>query len=186
MIMNRRDFITSSSIVVVGISTGLLSREVASASYPARKDILLNVKRNGRLISLDLPLSGKVSTVEVRLFSNANNYIFEYDDVSPYAPKADNEQTREVWIPEYEARAEARRQSSREQRFPVVDLVLKKGMEAVIEINLKEQGENNFNGYGTNPITKEIRIPEEQVEHWGNTLILDPKTNSIQKISAQI
>ena len=168
-------------MVVAGVSTGLLSHAIAFASLPATEDTLLNVKRNGRLISLDLPVSGKASTVEVRLFSNANDYIFEYDDVSPHAPKADNEQTRDVWMPGYEARAEARRRSSREQRFPVVDLVLKQGMEAVIEMNVNEPGEYSFNGGGTKPITKEIRIPDEQVEHWGNSLILNPKSNSIRK-----
>jgi hypothetical protein len=178
--MNRRDFIRSSSMVAAGASTGLLSRAVASASFPAKKDTLLKVKRIGRLISLDCPLSGKVSSVEVRILSNANNTIFEYDDISPHAPKVDNEHTRGVWMPSYDKSTEARRRSSREQRFPVVDLVLKQGMEAVIVMNVNEPGEYSFNDYGTKPVSKEIRIPGEQLEHWGNRLYLNPKTNSIQ------
>ncbi len=166
-------------MAVAGVSTGLLSR-AASASFPAKKESLLKVKRNGRLISLDCPLSDKVSTVEVRILSNANHTIFEYDDISPHAPNVDNEQTRGVWMTSYDKSTEARIRSSREQRFPVVDLALKQGMEAVLVMNVNEPGEYSFNNYGTKPVTQEIRFPDEQVEHWGNSLKLNPKTNSIQ------
>ncbi len=75
----------------------------------------------------------------------------------------------------------ARKQSSREQRFPVVDLVVKEGMEAVIEFDLKEVGKYSFNKNPLKPISEEIRIPEDQLEYWANSLVLDPKTNSIER-----
>ncbi len=177
---SRRNFIKQSAAATAGLTFGMSALE---AAHLVEKSKNSNIKwdRNGRSISIQLPYSGDLSEVEVRLFSNANDYIFEYDDVSPYAPKEDNEQTRGVWTPDYEDKAVARRKSDREQRFPVVDLVLQQGMEAVIEIDQKEKGEYNFNGYRTRPISKEIRIPDEQVEHWGNSLILEPKSNSIRK-----
>jgi hypothetical protein len=176
----RRTFLRDTAAATAGLSLGVSSLSTACTGGGIGGSSSIKLKRDGRSISISLPSPGNVPEVEVRLLSDANNYIFEYDDVSPHAPKADNEQTREVWLPDYDARAEARRQSSREQRFPVVDVVLKRGMEAVIEIDLNGPGEYNLNGHGMNPITKEIRIPDGQVEHWGNSLILNPKSNSIQ------
>ena len=60
----------------------------------------------------------------------------------------------------------------------MVDLLLKQDTEAVKEIELKEPGEYNLKDYGTNPIIKEIVIPDEQIEYWGNILTLIP--NQIQ------
>jgi len=173
-------------MVVAGVSTGLLSHAGASASFPATKDTLPNVKRNGRLISLDLPLSGKVSNVEVRILSAANNSIIEYSDVSPFAPQSRRAQTGEVFDPDWGKKEEMDRQSNRELRFPVVDVVVKQGMEAVIEIDLHGPGKYCFNGNfrpQMHPITNEVRIPADQVEHWENALLLDPKSNAIQSFS---
>jgi len=175
----RRNLLKNTATATAGLSLGISSLHTSCTGGRTGDPIDIEVKRDGRSISIHLPAPDDVIEVEVRILSEANNYIFEYDDVSPHAPKADNEQTREVWTPDYAARAESRRRSSREQRFPVVDLVLKQGMEAVIEIDMNEPGEYNFNGHGSTPIAKEIRIPDEHVEHWGNTLILDPKSNSI-------
>lgn len=83
-------------------------------------------------------------------------------------------------MPSYDESTEARMRSSRERRFPVVDLALKQGMEAVLVMNVNEPGDYSFNDHGAKPVTKEIRFPDGQVEHWGNSLILNPKTNSIQ------
>ena len=184
--MDRRDFIKSSSIAVAGVSTGLLSYATASASAPVEKDKLLNVNRNGRVISLDLLVPDKVSTVEVRIFSNANNSIIEYSDVSPYAPQSKRAQTGEVFDPDWQKKEDIDRQANRELRFPVVDVAMAPGMEALIEFDMKEPGEYCFNGNfypEMKAITKEIRIPADRVEHWENALLLDPKTNAIQRFS---
>ena len=184
---SRRNFIKRSTAATAGLTFGMSALEAAHL-VEGRNKRNIKWKRNGRLISLNLPYSGDLSSVEVRLFSKANDFIFEYDDVSPYAPKVNNEQTRDVWMPGYDEQAEIRKQSSREQRFPVVDLALNKGMEVVIEFNVKEPGEYNFNENGYRSITEEVRLPKEQVEHWGNSLYLDPKTNSIQHfyLSSQV
>ena len=172
---------TKTAAATAGLSFGISALEASGVGGKNGVTNTIQLKRNGRTISINLPLPGNVPVVEVRFFSNANNYIFEYDDISPYAPTVDNEQTRAVWMASFDKSSASRRKSSREQRFPVVDLVLKPDMEALIAINLKEPGEYSFNGHGTKPITKEIRIPDERVEHWGNSLILNPKSNSIRK-----
>ena len=119
----------------------------------------LNILRNGRTISFHMPLSSTVKTVEVRLFSKANDYIFEYDDESPYAPKVENEQTKAIWMAGFDEAAAARKTSSREQRFPVVDIILKPGMDAVVEMDLQEEGAYEFNEHESKTLTEEIYIP---------------------------
>ena len=176
---SRRQFIQQTAGAAAGLSlVGSSFNTACSSGNPGSRGIELT--RAGRSISVRLTSLPDVAEVEVRIASGANHYIFEYDDVSPHAPKADNEQTRAVWTPDYEESAEARRRSTREQRFPVVDVALQRGMEAVIDIAMVEPGEYSFNGGGSHPIGEEIRIPAKQVEHWGNSLILDPKSNSIQ------
>jgi len=176
---SRRRFLAQTAAAAPGatLASSLLSTACGGSSDGTRD---LQVERVGRSISIRLSLPAGASRVEVRILSRANDYIFEYDDVSPYAPKVDNEQTREVWTPDYEAAAEARRNSSREQRFPVVDVVLQRGMETVVEMDLNEPGEYRLNGREANPVDREIRIPDGQVEHWGNRLVIDPKSNTIQ------
>lgn len=176
---SRRKFIKKSAVATAGLSLEVFGLG-ACASGSLEGNDRIKFTRNGRSISFTLDLPENRSKVEVRLFSHANTYIFEYDDVSPHAPEVENEQTRDVWMPGYDELADARKQSSREQRFPVVDLAIKQGMEAVIEMDLKEPGEYNFNDYGAKPISNEIRVPFEQLEHWGNSLVLHPKTNSIR------
>ena len=178
---SRRSFLTKTVAATAGLSLGGGTLNAARNKEEVGVPNAIQLTKKGRSISFHLPLPGSIPAVEVRLFSNANNYIFEYDDVSPHTPKVDNEQTRGVWMLSFDASTEARKKSSREQRFPVMDIALKSGLEVVIEMNLNKPGQYSFNDYGTKPIAKEIRIPDEHVEHWGNSLILDPKSNSIQK-----
>lgn len=177
---SRRSFLKKSAAATAGFSLGLTTLSAACRSKVLGGKGAIEVIRNGRSLSFKLPLTDDVSEVEFRLFSKANEYIFEYDDVSPHAPKVKNEQTKDVWMAGFDEAAENRRNSTREQRFPVVDLAIRPGMEAVIEIDVKEQGEYNINDTGAKPVAEQIHVPYEQVEHWGNSLILDPKTNSIR------
>lgn len=177
---SRRSFIKQSVTATAGLSFGVFNLGACSRGSLGGNDSI-NYTRNGRLISFILPLDVKLSEVEVRLFSNANNYIFEYDDESPHAPKVEHEQTKAVWMADFDEATAARKKSSKEQRFPVVDIMLKPDMEAVIEMDLKESGIYDFNEHGSNAITEEIRIPNDQLDHWGNSMILDPKSNSIKR-----
>ncbi len=176
---SRRIFIKKTVKASAGVTFGISTLNVANISRGIDDKHSIKYKRIGRTISFTLPIENKVSTIEVRLNSNANKYIFEYDDVSPYAPKVQNEQTKDVWMPGYDEQADLRRSSSIEKRFPVVDIVVKPNMEAVLDFDLVVPGKFNFNGDGLKILTKEIRISGNQVDHWANTLILDPNTNSI-------
>ena len=176
----RRDFLTTATAVTAGLPLAVATFDTAVADESQATSGGIDLKKHGRSLSIELAVPQTVRAVEVRIFSQANENIFEYDDISPYAPTVDNEQTRGVWTVEYDQKAKARRQSDREQRFPVVDVVLQRAMEAVIEIDLKGPGKYGFNDLGSQPIAKEIRIPYEQVEYWGNRLSLNPKTNSIE------
>lgn len=178
---SRRSFIKKSAAATAGLSFGISSLNAARLGELIRDNAHINWNRKGRKVSFKLSVWDTISEVEVRLFSNANNYIFEYDDESPFAPKVENEQTKAVWMADFDAAALERKKSSREQRFPVVDLMLKPDMEAVIEMDLKEQGIYDFNEHGSNAISDEIRIPHDQLDHWGNSMILDPKSNSIKR-----
>lgn len=180
-IESRRHFIKKSAAATAGLTFGLSSLNAARLGELIRDNAHINWRRKGRKVSFKLPIPDDVSEVEVRLFSKANNYIFEYDDKSPYAPKVENEQTKAVWMADFDAAALERRKSSREQRFPVVDIMLKPDMEAVIEMDLKEPGTYNFNEHGSMAISEEIRIPYDQLDHWGNSMILDPKSNAINR-----
>jgi|GEM_PF-1196104 len=176
---SRRHFIKKSAVATAGLSLGISTLSVACRDKVLGGENTFKVIRNGRSLSFKLPVNLDVSQVEVRLFSKANEYIFEYDDVSPNAPKVQNEQTKDVWMAGFDEQADIRRNSGREQRFPTVDIAMNPDMEAIIEMNVKEQGIYDFNDTGENPVAAEIRIPYEKVEYWGNSLILDPKTNSI-------
>jgi hypothetical protein len=179
---SRRSFLTKTAAATAGLTFGI------SALNSCRFDRAfgmnkIRVARNGRSISIELPLSGKLSEVEVRLFSNANHSIFEYSDVSPYAPKTEHTQTGVVFDPKWGKKEEFDRLANRELRFPVVDVFVKQGMEAVIEIDKEGSGEYCFNGNfrpHMKAIDSEIRIPSHQVEHWENAVLLDPKSNSIK------
>ncbi len=178
---SRRSFIRKSAVTTAGLTFGLSGLNAARLGELIRENANINWSRKGRNVSFKLAIPADISEVEVRLFSNANNYIFEYDDESPFAPKVENEQTKAVWMTSFDEAAIARKKSSREQRFPVVDIMLKSDMEAVIEMDFKEEGIYNFNGQGKKALSKEIRIPNNQLDHWANSMILDPKSNSIER-----
>ena len=143
----------------------------------------LTVNRSGRLISINVPVSAGVASVEVRLYSDANRTIFEYSDVSPHTPSSPRSQAAQVFDVEWARQEEAKRQSGKDLRFPVVDIVVKPGMEGVIEIDHQQPGEYSFNGNfrpEMHPIAQEVRIAADLLEHWENAVLLDPKTNVIQ------
>ena len=179
--MDRRIFIKYSGATIVGVSTGLLSF-AACDSNSGGKVKSLKVNQNGRLISISRPVSGNLTEVEVCIFSDANQRIFEYSDVSPFAPQAERAQTGEVFDPDWGKKEERDRLANRELRFPVVDIVVEKEMEAVVEIDLQGSGEYCFNGNfypEMKKISEEIRVQSTRIEHWENALLLDPKSNAI-------
>ncbi|RED94667.1 twin-arginine translocation signal domain-containing protein [Marinoscillum furvescens] len=184
---SRRNFLKKTAIATAGFSVG-----ITTLSTACRQKVLggksFEVLRNGRTLSFQLPIEKDLSHIEVRLFSKANEYIFEYDDVSPHAPDVENEQTKDVWMPGFDEAAEARRKSSQEQRFPVVDLAIKPDMSAVIEMDIQEPGTYRINDQDIKPLTDQIRIPYQKVDHWANSFYIDPKTNSIKHfyLAAQI
>ena len=184
----RRDFLTTATAVTAGLPLAAVAFNTAVADERDGTSSGILLTKHGRSISIKLAVPENLHAVEVRLYSHANDNIFEYDDISPHAPKVDNEQTRGVWTVEYDEKQKARRQSSREQRFPVVDFVLQKDMEAVVDIDMQGPGKYGFNDMGSQAIAKEIRIPGQQLEYWGNRLSLDPKTNSIKRfyLSARV
>lgn len=175
---SRRKFIKQSVTATACVSLGI--PELSACSVWFRKRDGIHFTRNGRMISFTLDLERK-SKVEIRLFSRANNYIFEYDDISPYAPNMEHEHTKAVWMADFDKATFERRKSSRELRFPVIDILLKKDMVAVVEMDLKEAGTYEFNEHGSNPLSEEIRIPYDQLDHWANSMQLNPKTNSIKQ-----
>ncbi len=178
---SRRRFIKKSSAVAAGLAFGLSQLNAARLGELIKENVPINWRRKGRKVAFKLSIPATISNVEVRLYSNANNYIFEYDDVSPHAPRVVNEQTKAVWMADFDEATKARKKSSREQRFPVVDVALKPDMSAVIEMDVKEPGVYNINDHGLASVTNVIRIPYMRLEHWGNSLVLDPKSNSIKR-----
>lgn len=179
---SRRRFIVKAATAATGLSFGMSALPSChfERNFGANK---IKVNRSGRLLVIELPVSEEITRVEIRLFSAANNKIIEYSDVSPFAPQAESAQTGEVFDPDWGKKEEKDRQANRELRFPVVDLVVSQGMEAVFEIDQSGAGEYCFNGNfypEMQEIDKEIHIPFHKVEHWENALLLDPKSNSIR------
>ena len=177
----RRHFLATATAATAGLSFGVAVSNAAAVQGNQNDADGISLKQDGRSISMDLAVPNNPRAVEVRIYSHANDNIFEYDDISPHVPKVDNEQTRGVWTVEYDQKAKARMQSSREQLFPVVDIVLQRDMEAVIKVDVQGPGKYGFNDLGSQPIAEEIRIPREQVEYWGNRLSLNPKNNTIKQ-----
>ncbi|MDQ8182917.1 hypothetical protein [Pelagicoccus sp. SDUM812005] len=174
---SRRNFLKKTVAASAGLSftmTGIGTANAKGRSGALRWD------RKGRRITVRMPAPSSVSTVEIRIHSSANDYIWEYSDISPDAPKVDHEQTRGVWMESFDKGIEELMNSSQEERFPTVDFVIQPRMEAVFEMKLKEAGEYEFNANGRKPLTEQIRIPDEQVGHWGNRFVQDPKTNKIE------
>lgn len=144
---------------------------------------VLKVERDGRKIGVSVEGSNEAKHLEVRLHSDANNAIIEYSDVSPHAPTSPRSQAAIVFDPEWAKREEAKRQSDKDLRFPVVDVVVTPEMEGVLKINCHEAGEYSFNGNfrpETHPVEPEIRVPADLLEHWENSVLLDPKSNTIE------
>lgn len=176
---SRRRFVKRTAAAAAGVSIGVPLLGTGCAGDGTATSGGITVVRAGRRISVSSSLPDETA-VEVRIHSAANEFIFEYDDISPHAPTSDHEETKDVWVPGYEDAAEARRQSSREQRFPVVDVELQHAMEAVIELESNAPGAYSFNGNDIESVDGKIRIPSDDVEHWANRFILDPKSNPIQ------
>jgi len=145
----------------------------------------LTVYQEGPRIGVSMRLAGDRNQVEVRLYGDANERVFEYSDVSPYAPQARRSQTGAVFDPDWGKREALDRQSDRELRFPVVDIRPREGMQLVLEMNVVESGSYCWNGGfwpETHSLTEVIRIPYEHVELWENALQIFPKTNTIRSV----
>ncbi|WP_406683260.1 twin-arginine translocation signal domain-containing protein [Seonamhaeicola sp. MEBiC1930] len=176
---SRRGFIKKSAIATAGVSLGVSTLGLSCRDNLETIDTF-KVIRNGRSYSFSLPIGHELHHVMVRVYSRVNDYIFEYDDESPYVPKDKNEQTQAVWMTDFDEATVARKKSNKDQRFPVVDIMLKQDMEAVIEMDLKDHGIYDFNETGSNTLIEEIRIPSSQLDHWANSMILSPKSNAIK------
>lgn len=145
----------------------------------------LTAHQDGTRIGVSMRPEGDRQQVEVRLYSDANERVFEYSDISPYAPGARNAQTGAVFDPDWGKREALDRQSDRELRFPVVDIRPREGMQLVLEMNVVESGSYCWNGGfwpETRDLIKEIRVPFERVELWENALQIYPKTNAIERV----
>jgi len=145
----------------------------------------LTVRQDGERLLANMRVEGGRTKVEIRLYSEANERVFEYSDVSPHAPQARSAQTGEVFDPDWGKREAQDRQSDRELRFPVVDIRPQEEMQLVLEMDLQEPGAYCWNGGfwpETRELTEVIRVPWERVELWENALQVYPKTNAIGRV----
>ncbi|WP_437372239.1 hypothetical protein [Maribacter litoralis] len=181
---NRRGFIKKSALAAIGLTLPFSDLKAFQVNSISGIESKVKIVRNGRIISLSMPIPQNISNVEIRLHSIANKSIFEYSDVSPYAPSAEDMQTGAVFDPEWQKIEEENIKANKELYFPVVDLVLEHDMEAVVEMDIKEEGTFCFNGNfwpERKIIESKIRIPSNKVEQWDNAILLEPKSNSISK-----
>jgi hypothetical protein len=143
----------------------------------------ITVIRNGREISVELPVSDSISEVEIYLSSDANASIFEYSDVCPYAPDSPRSQAAEVFDPAWAEQEEKKRLANKDLFFPVVDIEVQADMEGVLEINYSTDGTAAINGNFCPvnvPVSDVMYVPADILEHWDNSVLLDPNENSIR------
>lgn len=142
--------------------------------------------QNGRDISIELPVSDSIKTVEVVLSSDANCYIFEYSDVSPITPGNPRDNSEAVMGTEFAERQEERRHINKGVYFPVVDIAVQDNMQGVLKINKVTEGQVAVNGNfhpESIPVSDVMYIPSDRLEHWGNGVFMDSNDNTIESFS---
>lgn len=164
-----------SSFLIVLITLTLYSTigENAYASINGKVEVdgsqkpttILNVQTAGRHLAVTAELPETIQEVEIRIESDRNKTVTKFYDVSPHHPGRENlkqrysDVDRNVW-------------------YPVVDVVLEPGMEAVAQFNGGPAiyTINSMFYKEEEPFTSEIVIPSNKLEYWENGLFVLPST----------
>ncbi|MDQ8182919.1 hypothetical protein [Pelagicoccus sp. SDUM812005] len=143
----------------------------------------LGFSRMGRSFLIEHPVSADIEEVEVRIVSRANDTIAEYDEVALYEWGARAPHSGMAFDAQRGMKHQLDAGSQRKVQVLVVDVAIVEGMEAVLAFDVEEPGGYCINGDRwriVDPNQIEARIPASEIEHWGNALVLNPQSNSIQ------
>jgi hypothetical protein len=131
----------------------------------------LNLSISESTLHVQLSLPKDVKQVELQLESSRNQPITRFSTISPYDPDSISRRAKynrtdhDIW-------------------FPVLDVVLEKGMEGVCIFKGHPEGTYTFGGPYYNdekPIEKQIILPNSRLEPWENSLQVSSKAIEIEQ-----
>ncbi len=135
-----------------------------SVAQQPRDVTTLTVDKIQRSLVIGFSLSEDVAQVELRIYSDRNQTISKASDISPHDP-------------EPQLRREKIKEACHDFWYPVVDLETEVGLEGVVQFAPGKPGTCLVNGpfWKTKlPLDRQIVIPNVQLEHWENSLGIEP------------
>jgi hypothetical protein len=155
--------------IILLLAAGLLLPWSGPMHVPAAQPaVKLDVRKAGRHLAIDAQLPPGIDQIELRIESERNGAISRYYDVSPHHPDRDE-------------LLERNRDRDRNEWYPVVDVALEPGMEAVARFDGPADGGfytiNAMYHRDRIPFAPEIVIPPRLLEYWENALFVLPSTD---------
>ncbi len=130
------------------------------------------LKKDECRLQLRAVLPGEVRQIEVHMISNRNRNVSTLSEVSPHAPQP--HKLKDVpFIPNSQLLGACQ---TRELWFPVVDVALEDGMEAVAVFQNRDSVYcvNGMRYREIKPHGERIVIPAAQLEYWENSILIEP------------
>jgi hypothetical protein len=164
---------TKTLVVLIVFLSGFFSAHSqdlnAAADFSNAK---LNLAKQGKQIIVDVHIPRGITEFELRIESDRNYPVSSAREISSTNPNP-------------EASESEFQQSSLDIRYPVVDIVLEPGMDAVCVFGQEPKGDYIFGGpffRESLPLKKEIVLPAHKLEYWENSLMMDYTAPKIEKI----
>jgi hypothetical protein len=162
-------------IVVVCVCSLMSILSVYSKELQRGEDVKnarLELTKQGKQITVDAYIPRGITEFELRIESDRNNPVSSARDIN-------------TTDPDPVARAEGFERSPLDVRYPVVDIVLETGMDAVCIFEEEPEGDYIFGGpffRESLPLKKKIVLPAHKLEYWENSLMLDHRTPKIERV----
>jgi hypothetical protein len=136
-------------------------------SVAVEGELAVNIEVSDTTMSIRAKLPEATKALVLTFHSDRNDKIARFTDVSPHNPKP--ERTSFDW----------------ELWYPVVDIMPTPGLEGVLSFDLASDGVFSFNGkfHPRQALVSEAVIPANQLEHWANELVIEPKDNAVADFS---
>ena len=147
-----------------------VSQHQGPYTYKAEK-ARLELFKKGRTVRVEAYIPRGITEFEIRIESDRNRPITRTSTISPY--DVDSVYRKERYA-----------NSEKEIWYPVVDVKLEQGMEAVCVFQGNPKGTYVFGSpyyREENTLSKEIILPANQLEYWGNSLMVDSRAHEIER-----
>lgn len=148
----------------------------------------LNVNQNKNEVLIQMQLPDSIREVEICIFSDANNSVIEYCDVSKYAPGDNFTQAKQIFDASWAEQEEKKRLVDKNLYFPVLDIEVQNNMEGFLQVKKAVPGKMVFNGNFIpeyRAVTDTMYFTASELENWENALLFDPNKNTIEKFGVR-